>query len=691
MVDGLGELDSVARVAITIFHARRRHAGFDRGKFREIRKRTSRPRPLPGLRGSRMSLFRLATALGVVASMIGCSSDDNDPKKGYFVGWDGPPAADSVRMSASDPDAPITILWLLETRQEELEAFLESRSQSLANGIAGAALDVATLNTRFGADDELERSLVRYFEENRLDGRVDASGSFGESTMTVRQAEAILGVSLADYHVAGTAHMPVVFMGTETAPTLPKELEGVVKGVLGLNGTPLFSPRHRDWSDASTTSTTITNTGKPEGCSEGVKSGGSTPNQLLTAYGIDALHDAGFKGEGQSVAFYMWGVPPAAVANFASCFAVPKGNLVVHGTNGNPNNWYGVQESPMDFESIITAAPELDAVHIFQSHNPEIGDLVSVLAQVIDPTVVGDTLPASFSFSGTTCEQSISATSRDAINAALARTVAAGVSPMFSAGDTGSQGNCTSGVHAGFPGSSRYATSVGGTSVVYNSNNTIKEQPVWDNSTGASTGKTGGGASEIYPRPSFQKTGTAVPAGLPDKRLTPDVSFLAGAPGTALTFSPVKALSSTNYEYEDSSQWWAGGGTSRSSPFFAGIVALLNQAAGRRLVDLNTLMYTAANADYDKYFWDVIHGNNKSVPTASCCTAGTHYDMASGLGSVKVDALAEYLKLLKFPCSECTGSFGGPCLMSIDGFESVCGPLDETTGECPSGTDYCGG
>ncbi len=179
----------------------------------------------------------------------------------------------------------------------------------------------------------------------------------------------------------------------------------------------------------------------------------------------------------------------------------------------------------------------------------------------------------------------------------------------------------------------------------------------WNDTNSSQISSSGGGASTIFGKPSWQ-TGTGVPAD--GKRDVPDVA-LSGSNGhdpylicsqdffSGVTPPPTSCTSG----FRASDQTLAAiGGTSAGAPTFAGIVALLNQATGSNgLGNVNPMLYGLfANNSSTNVFHDVTSGTNK-VPCTSGTTncpagtasigfsAGAGYDQVTGLGSLDVTNL----------------------------------------------------
>jgi subtilase family serine protease len=154
-----------------------------------------------------------------------------------------------------------------------------------------------------------------------------------------------------------------------------------------------------------------------------------------------------------------------------------------------------------------------------------------------------------------------------------------------------------------------------------------------------------GGVSSVYATPSWQ-TGTGVPSVDPfttsgHHRYLPDVSLTAAG--------------HDGYIMEQEGGLYLVGGTSASSPSFAGIMAIVNQRTGMRNGNPNLRFYPLA-VQASAAFHDVTTGTN-AVPCAGgssgCNTksgighmngysAGVGYDLATGLGSVDAYNLATY-------------------------------------------------
>jgi subtilase family serine protease len=89
--------------------------------------------------------------------------------------------------------------------------------------------------------------------------------------------------------------------------------------------------------------------------------------------------------------------------------------------------------------------------------------------------------------------------------------------------------------------------------------------------------------------------------------------------------------------------WFVVGGTSVSSPNWAGLVAIADQVNGGGLGPINPALYAigANPARYAADFFDVTTGNNQLDPSIPGYPATTGWDPVTGLGTPNAAALPD--------------------------------------------------
>ncbi len=167
-----------------------------------------------------------------------------------------------------------------------------------------------------------------------------------------------------------------------------------------------------------------------------------------------------------------------------------------------------------------------------------------------------------------------------------------GVSYFVSAGDAG--------LPAEYPSASSKVISVGGTTLTFNSDGSLKSETGWSN---------GGGGCSLYETATASQSGfgTYAQVNCAGKRATPDVSLDADPNSGASVYD------SSNYYGQ--SGWWTVGGTSLSSPMWAG-----------RAADSGAIVNSAYVYGSSITYRDITSGNNGSP-----CLVG--FDLCSGRGS----------------------------------------------------------
>jgi subtilase family serine protease len=257
--------------------------------------------------------------------------------------------------------------------------------------------------------------------------------------------------------------------------------------------------------------------------------------------------------------------------------------------------------------------------------------------------------------------QNVATTTRNLIRQANS----SGITFMSSAGDDGAAGcdsghppPATGGLEVNLPASVPETTALGGSEfnegggTYWGSNGPnfgsalsyIPEEG-WNDTSLSGFASTGGGKSIYYTKPAWQTGGDGV-------RDVPDVTIAASAnhDGYLLCTSGSCASGIVNDSF-------IVGGTSASSPVFAGIVTLLNHYLVKNglitnpgLSNINPTLYQLAKSD-PSAFHDITTGNNivpctpgtpLGFPPSQQCpaggqfgyTAGVGYDLVTGLGSV---------------------------------------------------------
>ena len=349
---------------------------------------------------------------------------------------------------------------------------------------------------------------------------------------------------------------------------------------------------------------------------------GYTPGQLRSAYNTPA----GLDGSGETVAIIDAYASPTLLQD-AQTYAsrndpghpLPSSQfsqvLASHFTQGDEcgaSGWYS--EQTLDVEAVHAIAP---GAHLLYVGAQNCGaDLFTSLRQVVDGHRAGIVTNSWGDNGGDLLDD---ASVRAAVDSTLVMAAGTGITVLFSSGDNGDEFTTLGANVADYPASSPWATAVGGTTLQIGAagqrlgefgwstarsllcNDTIlklgdctdAQLHSWMPIDLALGGGSGGGTSYVYPQPSYQAG--AVPrsmstvhrevVGADPKRVVPDISMV-GDPATGFLVGETQTFPDGVY-YDQ----YRIGGTSVSSPLFAGMVALADQAGGTSRGFLNPRLY----------------------------------------------------------------------------------------------------
>jgi subtilase family serine protease len=386
------------------------------------------------------------------------------------------------------------------------------------------------------------------------------------------------------------------------------------------------------WGQAPSPSVCIRYTGVP--C--------YSPQQLQTAYGLTPLLNAGYNGTGQTIVIIESFGSPTIVADlkaFDAAFGLPDppsiqvlaplGTVPFDVNNDDQVAW--AFETALDVQWAHSMAPGA-AIVVLTSPVDETEGVQGLpeflqLEQYALDNHLGNIISQSW---GTAENTLFDATGRRLISdftTFYARAAAEHVTVLAGAGDSGSANIDVAGNYYPFPtvlfpASSPFVLAVGGTSLVAGSTGLFESETVWNDENGA----TGGGVSQYFPQPFYQ---WALP-GTDQKQLgghrgIPDVAFNADPVFTYIGFYPDAA----------DNGFYFNGGTSESTPAWAGVISIANQLAGRPLGFVNPLLYAlGALGQQTEFLHDVVSGNNGANGVAGY-SATVGWDPASGWGSPK--------------------------------------------------------
>lgn len=520
-------------------------------------------------------------------------------------------------------------------------------------------------------------------------------------------------------------------------PQIPAALTPVVRGIVSLHNFPRKSMKH----NAGVFVGNKVNRAKPLfTTTSGCGSGQNQPCYVLGPADFAKIYNlpptTTLSGAGVTIALVAdSNINPLDVSAFQTLFGLSasftSANIILNGPDPGMNGDEG--EADLDVQTASMVAPGA-TVNLVVSEDTLTAAGIDLSALYIVDNNGADVVSESFGI----CEPALGATGTQFYGTLWEQAAAQGTSVMVSAGDNGSAGcddfttakAASNGLAVSGIASTPFNVAVGGTDFDDAGNQTnfwaastatsnapptresalgyIPEIP-WNDSCAATvTSSTlntvcasangiaaaSGGASAVFAKPSWQ-SGTITPAD--GARDLPDVSLFASDGPNSNSFylfcqaDQISSGSAPSCAPDASGHFsfFGAGGTSASSPAFAGIIALINQQQkaitpliGGRQGNVNPVLYkiaaTAANSCNSSsrtnpaqpppagcVFNDVTKGNNsvpcsgKSTTTCSSQTTGTNgvlvtasgsttpafttgtgYDLATGLGTVNVTNLA---------------------------------------------------
>ncbi len=517
-------------------------------------------------------------------------------------------------------------------------------------------LSTAQMRANFDPSDASVAAVQSWLRSQGLNlDAVPANNLYVPATGTVHQVAKAFDVNLGIYSVRG--HQ---LRSPDRQLSVPASLAASVLGVIGADQSQdLIRPNHIA-ADASSAPNAL---GKPAGfrnarpCSaywaeqtdttDPAYGGGFpdplpyapcgyTPPQMRAAYGIQSLVDGGHDGTGTTVAIVDAFSSPTIYRD-ASTYAhindpahpLPKSQLsqinfkMTRRLEGlcDATGWFG--EETLDVEAVHAMAPGAHILFVGGA------DCLDTSLDVALNTIVAGNLAQIVSNSYGDLGEDIPADEVAAFDQISENAVAEGIGLYFSSGDSGDEVANLGFPSADFSASSPWVTAVGGTSTGIDQNGNRVLETGWETGKSILGGTyknkkwkpaapgfylygSGGGTSRLYAEPSYQVG--VVPDALaaqnqatPDARgrVVPDIS-MDGDPNTGFLIGETQTFPDGTY-YDQ----YRIGGTSLSSPLFAGFMAVTDEYTGVRHGFINPALY--ANEAGTAGIVDVQHVNAADV------------------------------------------------------------------------------
>ena len=505
-------------------------------------------------------------------------------------------------LQAADPQRPLHLSIGLQLRNSaELDRLLNAISDP-RSAQYHHYLTPAVFNLLFAPTPAQVRQVVSFLQSQGFTITTIASNNqLIDATGSVAQAQQAFNTHINTYQLGGHT-----FYANATAPSLPASLIPLVTSIGGLDNSLHYQPHYRRLNARL------------------AAPGGYTPDDLATAYDATPLQDAGFLGDGQSVAlFELDGYQLGDVAQYFQAYNLGNPNItnvLVDGFNGSAGQ--SAVETELDIEVTAAMAPHARQI-VYEGPNT---------TQGLNDTynrIVTDHKAHVAVVSWGICEANSGPGELQTLDNIFKQAAIEGIAFFAASGDAGAYDCGDSNPAVDSPASDPYVTGVGGTSLQLASD-AYGYESVWSNPksklrspNGAGSG---GGISNTFKRPSWQNGPGVDNQYTNGNRQVPDVTADADPTTGYSIYCTVMNAGCP------SSGWITVGGTSTAAPLWAGSMALINQylrSDGKARVGFaNPTLYRLFNTPQAfPAFHDITDGTNLLYP------ATTGYDLASGLGS----------------------------------------------------------
>ncbi len=472
-------------------------------------------------------------------------------------------------------------------------------------------LTQSEIASRFGPSQQVYDQTLQYMHAN---GFGLLRGSENRLTLTMRStranAERLFSIRIHEYRTKDQK-----FFANDANPAMPAELAAHIQTVAGLSN--LARPRPSEEAIKNSAGPVICGLAALTCVNISATSRNNVYNKCVTAFRsmqggnfaglvnlvnlecaeqgpapgvtpglesqVDALSSAAsFSGAGQKIGLLEFDTfQQSDVSDFLNLIGASSSQInqlsevnVDGGATAGPNQ----SEVLLDIDTVMTIATGANVV-VYDAPFDGRGSFQALFNQMVED---GDTV---ISNSWAYCEDQTTLADVQGIDTIFQNAEAGGISIFNGSGDTSSTCLDGSANTVSVPADSPHATAVGGSSLDTGPGFTYLSETWWDGTNDSPpTGQGGFGVSKFFAVPTYQ-TGLATGG-----RSVPDV--VANA-------DPAKGVMICQASAGGCPSGLLYGGTSYSAPEWAGFVAVLNQALGSNLGNLNTQLYAKSSTFHD--------------------------------------------------------------------------------------------
>ena len=605
--------------------------------------------------------------------------------------YDAGPLADDAALKRM-----ILVMGASSDQEHQLQTLLDSQ-QTKGSPDYHRWLTPDEFGARFGPSQQDIQQVTGWLQQQGFTvDSVPRSGRWIDFSGTAGQVRSAFGAQMRQYQIAGKTHI-----ANAADISVPAALSPVVRGVSLHDFFKKPMLRHfeqvrrnsRGELEVVRPDLTVTNT---KGTFHFL-----APGDYAKIYDLNPLYTGSLNGQGQTIAIVARSnINMSDMTQFRQTFFLPPKNpvVVLNGPDPGEDVFFGDGiEATLDTEWSGAVAPGAN-ISVVVSGSTLVTDGVDLSAAFIVENNLADVMSMSFG----QCERLLGGAENAFWNGLFQQAAAQGISVFVASGDNGNAGcddpnpgpsPATGGAAVSGLASTQFNTAVGGTefnetvnggsvSTFWNTTNSKTDfssvtgyipEMAWNESCSPGQANTdcaghtffelfagSGGVSTLYSKPSWQ-TGIGGP---PDtQRDLPDISLAAagGHDGILICFEtgdPTFDLNCSSSTDTNGNPVLTNagvvGGTSASSPSFAGIMAIVDQKVGGRQGLANYVLYplwkaesfascnSSSRTDPTKgstcVFNDITAGDT-NVPGQPGFSGAPGFDLATGLGSVDANNL----------------------------------------------------